>query len=73
VFYEALGLTFTEEQHGAGPVHFACEQEGFVIELYPGVPAHPLARQDAGALMLGFQVAALAVVIANLRSQTRTF
>lgn len=35
-FYEALGLTFTEEKHGAGPTHLACEMaHGVVLEIYP--------------------------------------
>jgi predicted enzyme related to lactoylglutathione lyase len=34
-FYEALGLAFTREQHGAGPVHYACVLGDVVLELYP--------------------------------------
>ncbi len=34
-FYEALGLVFTREQHGAGPVHYACVVGETVLELYP--------------------------------------
>jgi hypothetical protein len=34
-FYEALGLAFAEEKHEIGPVHFACDFGGFVLELYP--------------------------------------
>ncbi len=34
-FFETLGLTFVQEQHGDGPVHFACEANGVVFEIYP--------------------------------------
>lgn len=34
-FYEQLGLLFIEEKHGKGPVHYACNNGGFVLELYP--------------------------------------
>lgn len=34
-FYETLGLTFVEEKHGEGPVHYACDFRGAVLEIYP--------------------------------------
>ena len=34
-FFEQLGLTFVQEKHGQGPVHYACEQNGNVFEIYP--------------------------------------
>ena len=34
-FFEAFGLTFVQEQHGSGPVHYACEVGGAVFEIYP--------------------------------------
>ena len=40
-FYEALGLVFTREQHGSGPVHYASVLGDTVLELYP--------RRDAAA------------------------
>src|SRR5690349_16786339 len=55
-FYRALGLGFVQEQHGSGPVHYACEMGGMVIELYPGVP---IDRKCGGATMIGFSVPAL--------------
>ena len=42
-FYEALGLVFTREQHGAGPVHYACVLGAVVLKLYPR-------RESAAAL-----------------------
>lgn len=38
-FYEVLGLAFVEHAHGSGPMHFACEIDGFVFELYPAAAA----------------------------------
>jgi hypothetical protein len=36
-FLEATtGLKFTREQHGKGPVHWAAEGNGRVLEIYPG-------------------------------------
>ena len=34
-FYETLGLSFIREKHGNGPIHYSCEYEGMVFELYP--------------------------------------
>ena len=34
-FYEALGLTFERERHGAGPEHLACSAGGSIFEIYP--------------------------------------
>jgi hypothetical protein len=35
-FFESLGLKFVEEKHGDGPLHYACEVNGQVLEIYPG-------------------------------------
>lgn len=34
-FFTQLGLTFVQEKHGDGPVHYACERNGIVFEIYP--------------------------------------
>ena len=34
-FYEYFGMTFTRHAHGAGPEHFAHEDERGVFEIYP--------------------------------------
>ena len=34
-FYEKLGLTFVQEQHGKGPVHYSTFMGELVMELYP--------------------------------------
>ncbi len=37
-YYTSLGINFTEEKHGDGPVHYAAElgEGGVLIEIYPG-------------------------------------
>ncbi len=34
-FYEGLGLTFKDEQHGKGPKHLSTQIGDAVLELYP--------------------------------------
>lgn len=34
-FYEAVGVACVEEQHGAGPIHFALQGEFSAMEIYP--------------------------------------
>jgi hypothetical protein len=34
-FYRMLGISFVEEQHGNGPVHWAADLDGLVLEVYP--------------------------------------
>lgn len=46
-FYEALGLRFASEKHGAGPVHYAASLGRAVLELYP-------ANQRLTPLRFGF-------------------
>jgi catechol 2,3-dioxygenase-like lactoylglutathione lyase family enzyme len=65
-FYRALGLEFTQEQHGSGPVHYACERDGMVMELYPGEPGAAPDRKSGGATMLGFLVNDVDAVVATL-------
>ena len=35
MFYGSLGIEFTEEQHGTGPVHFAGRVGEVALEVYP--------------------------------------
>jgi hypothetical protein len=53
-FYAALGISFAEERHGEGPVHYAGRVGDLVLELYP-LPAGAGAA-DA-TTCLGFAVA----------------
>jgi lactoylglutathione lyase len=34
-FYEKIGLTFIEERHGTGPIHYSSSNKNLVLELYP--------------------------------------
>ncbi|MDA9004135.1 VOC family protein [bacterium] len=61
IFYEALGFTFVEEQHGRGPVHFASCDHGVVFELYP---AKTTPIQDD--TRLGFTIENLDTIIHTL-------
>ncbi len=66
-FYRALGLDFVEEQHGTGPIHYACEMNGMVIEIYPGDKGDAPERKQGGATMLGFRVEDLDAVLASMK------
>ena len=41
-FYTKLGLNFVEEQHGNSPIHYSCNVDGVVIELYPASQSFPV-------------------------------
>lgn len=71
-FYRALGLTFVEEKHGSGPMHYACEMNGMVIELYPADAGTAPDRKSGGATMLGFKVQSVDAVIAELNIEPVT-
>ncbi|OAI54995.1 hypothetical protein AYO44_13805 [Planctomycetaceae bacterium SCGC AG-212-F19] len=64
-FYRSLGITFNEEQHGKGPVHYAANMGGMVLEIYP-LP------DDTGTTdqttRLGFAVANLVQVVEDLQT-----
>jgi len=66
-FYQTLGLVFQEEQHGKGPVHYACEHEQIVFEIYPGKEAITPDWKKAGAVMLGFKVNGLNEIVKKLK------
>ncbi|MFM9269073.1 VOC family protein [Halomonas elongata] len=52
LWYERLGLEFSEEQHGGGPVHYAAVKTNFVFELYPESTSNPV----SSSVRLGFCV-----------------
>ncbi|MBZ0293255.1 MAG: hypothetical protein K8L99_11880 [Anaerolineae bacterium] len=54
-------MSFVEEQHGVGPVHFACEINNVVIELYPQNK-----KGFTSNLMLGFEVSSFENTLAAL-------
>jgi catechol 2,3-dioxygenase-like lactoylglutathione lyase family enzyme len=62
-FYQALGIDFVQERHGAGPLHFAGQVGDAVLELYP------LADQEVtvdGTVRLGFSVTDLSEALRSL-------
>lgn len=64
-FYELLGLCFQEEQHGKGPVHWAAEFGGLVMEIYPAKLPNDVDRTTR----LGFEVDEIESILASLRVQ----
>src|ERR1700729_4285377 len=60
LFYQTLGIDFTDEKHGNGPIHFAGRAGDVVIEVYPvaddGTPVDTSTR-------LGFAVESLAELV----------
>ena len=68
-FYEALGLTFVEDKHGAGPVHYSAQLGSTVLEIYPGETSPPINRKGSGAAMLGVSVESIDLVIAQVQAQ----
>ncbi len=65
--YRALGLTFTQEQHGSGPVHHSCDLGGTVFEIYPGSEGATPDPRAGGATRLGFRVASIDVTLETLQ------
>lgn len=64
-FYETLGLDFVREQHGSDPEHYACEQGGMVMEIYPERESDG----DASRTMLGFAVTDLEETLRRLEAE----
>ncbi len=60
-FYQLLGLSFVKEKHGDGPVHYSCEHNNFVFELYPNKGEYPLDKNR-----LGFKVSDINSIIKNI-------
>jgi catechol 2,3-dioxygenase-like lactoylglutathione lyase family enzyme len=61
-FYDCIGLELKLEQHGAGPERYACEMDGFVLEIYPSRSTEASQAEE----MLGFEVASLDAVLVRL-------
>jgi catechol 2,3-dioxygenase-like lactoylglutathione lyase family enzyme len=67
-FYEAIGLSFVEEQHGRGPVHYAATLDsGLVLELYPATRTGQPEGGAVGDVRLGFSVDSATAVVAELQ------
>ena len=61
-FYEALGLRFQRHAHGSGPEHYASDDPGCLLEIYPLRPDEP----PTTSTRLGFQVASIAQTLPAL-------
>jgi catechol 2,3-dioxygenase-like lactoylglutathione lyase family enzyme len=61
-FYETLGLRFQKHAHGSGPEHYAAEEGGGVLELYPADPKR--SADDAG---FGFAMDDLEAAVRQLQ------
>lgn len=60
-FYQSLGLAFSEEQHGSGPVHFAARLGDAIFEIYPLAAG----QVTDTTTRLGFSVADLDEAVSN--------
>jgi len=60
-FYAALGLAFTTEQHGGGPLHYSCQLGTTVLELYP-------ASSASSSVRLGLAVSDMTAAIESVRA-----
>ncbi|RYZ81220.1 MAG: glyoxalase/bleomycin resistance/extradiol dioxygenase family protein [Proteobacteria bacterium] len=67
-FYSALGLTFEQEQHGSGPLHYAAQSENFVLEIYPLASGQ---TEITDSVQLGFQVKSLEKTVKTLGTAER--
>ena len=64
-FYQTLGISFVEEQHGKGPLHYAGQTGELTLEIYP-LPAEAAADSTT---RLGFVVDNVEEVVELLQSQ----
>jgi catechol 2,3-dioxygenase-like lactoylglutathione lyase family enzyme len=68
-FYEALGLSFSVEQHETGALHYSCELGDTVLEIYPGHGAHAPEANSGGATMIGLSVGDLDAAFTTATAQ----
>ena len=71
-FYSSLGLSFTEEQHGAGPIHYSAQLGDAVLEIYPGTNGSAPDRKAGGSTMLGLGTDALDSLLKTLSAAGTT-
>ena len=63
-FYRSLGLAFSEERHGSGPVHFSAPLGDAILEIYP----LPSGQAVDASTRLGFTVCDPDAVVSNVDS-----
>lgn len=64
-FYKSLGLNFIQHRHSNGPEHYSHETPSLTFEIYPQTKPD----QTTTATRLGFQVANLDALVAQLSTQ----
>lgn len=65
-FYGGLGLTFAQEQHGTGPIHYSTQLGDVTLEIFPAEAGQTLDRKAGGATMIGIKVESVDAVIERL-------
>jgi predicted enzyme related to lactoylglutathione lyase len=68
VFYESLGLKFSEEKHGKGPLHYAATLGTLVLELYP----YQETNSGTETTRLGFAISAVEKVCERAKAAGAT-
>lgn len=53
----AFDLIFEKHHHGKGPVHYACEQDGLCLEIYPSSDTNPKTHTRIGLSVSDMAVA----------------
>ncbi len=65
-FYRVIGLNFVQEQHGSGVIHYSCDLNGIVLEIYPLQASSPIESETKHTTMLGFEVESLDETLSKL-------
>ena len=55
-FYKSIGIPFEEEDHGEGPIHYACDLNGAHIAIFESSEGKATERGVGGSSQIGFQV-----------------
>ena len=63
-FYQRLGLSFQQEKHGNGPVHWSSNMGNLIFEVYPANDDNKVDKTTR----LGFTILDAESVLSNLRS-----
>lgn len=61
-FYDLLDMSFHKEQHNNGPIHYSCNINGIILELYPATFNFPAEKSTR----LGIEVNNLKDIENNL-------
>lgn len=68
-FYEQLGLSFTQESHGQGPLHYVATINRLVIELYPQNSDDQQGKENSDPIRIGFTIGFLDNVIQSIQEK----